>query len=247
MAARKAAGSSANLPANIDAELAKEAATVGETLNSSGGSFIRVDQKTGNFKHSVLGEAPPPQDFVVVDYRAQNKFYSKGYVEGEAVPPDCWAIAKKIDDLRPSDTVPDPENEQCKGCPMNEFGSAHNGKGKACKNTYMVALLPADDPSAEIAYMSVSPTGLKSFEAFVNGCSARYNLPPIGAIVTISTKPAGSGYTVDFGAHVKNPKYKEHYQRRQEAVAMLEREWTPEEPGNAPAKAPARRAPRKRR
>jgi len=252
MAARKQTGSSANLPANIDAELAKEAAAIGDTLAGSGaGSFIRVDQDNGNLKHSVLGDAEPPQEFVVVDYRAQNTYYERGYVEGETTPPDCWAIAKKVSELAPDPSrIANPEAESCKGCPMNQFGTAHNGKGKACKNTYLVALLPPGaDENTELAFARVSPTGMKSFDGFANGCSARFKLPPVGAIVTVDTKQVGRGWTLNFGAFVKNPNYKQHYLRRAEAEAVLTQGWDAaeeEEAAKPAARRPARKAAPKR-
>lgn len=246
-------GNKTNLPANIDAEIAKEAAAVGDTLaGAGGGSFLRVDQDTGRFSHSVLGDAEPPQEFVVVDYRAQNTYYERGYVEGETTPPDCWAIAKKPSELAPDPSrVPAPEAESCKACPMNQFGTAHNGKGKACKNTYLVALLPPDaSEDDEIAYLRVSPTGMKSFDAFANGCSARLKLPPIGAVVTIDTKQVGRGWTVNFGKFTKNPAYKAHWVRRAEAEAMLTQGWDPaqeEEQPKPAARRPARKAAPKKR
>lgn len=247
--ARRQTGSSDNLPANIDAELAKEAATISDTLNSSGGAFIKLDGRTGNFKHSVLGEAEPPMELVVVDYRAQNQYFSSGYDPDNIVPPDCWSIAKNVADLAPSDQVPDPVNDKCKGCPMNEFKTAHNGKGKACKNTYYLAVLPPEcNPDDEIAYMRLSPTAMKSFESFVNGVSARFKTPPLGAIVTVGSKPAGSSYAFDFGTYRKNPKYKEAFMRRPEVQAMLEQEWTPLEEDEKPAAKPApRRAPARKK
>lgn len=253
MATRRKTGSSDNLPANIDAELAKEAAVIGDTLAGSGaGSFIRVDQDNGNLKHSQLGDAEPPQEFVVVDYRAQNTYYERGYVEGETVPPDCWAIAKKVNELAPdASRIEEPESESCKGCPLNQFGTAHNGKGKACKNTYLVALLPPGaGEDTELAYLRVSPTGMKSFDAFANGCSARFKLPPVGAIVTVDTKQVGRGWTVNFGSFVKNPDYKKHYLRRAEAEAVLTQGWdaaVEEEEKKPAARRPARKAAPKKR
>jgi len=237
-----------NLPANIDAEIAKEAEAVGDTLAGAGaGSFIRVDQDNGNLKHSLLGDAEPPQEFVVVDYRAQNTYYERGYVEGENSPPDCWAIAKKHSELAPDPTrIAEPEAESCKACPLNQYGTAHNGKGKACKNTYLVALLPPGaDENTELAYLRVSPTGMKSFDGFANGCSARFKLPPIGAVVTVDTKQSGRGWTVNFGSFTKNPDYKKHWLRRAEAEAVLTQGWDQQEEEEVKKPAARKPAPRK--
>lgn len=44
-------------------------------------------------------------------------------------PPVCWSA----DGVKPYEGVEEPQSEQCAGCPHDKFGTAAQGKGKACK------------------------------------------------------------------------------------------------------------------
>lgn len=239
-------GTSKNLPANIDAELEAEAKNIGSTITNIGGDFIKVDQDNAAFfEIPGMGQAETPMEVVVVDYRAVNMLLPD-YVEGTFQPPSCWAHGKEISKLAPNEAVPDPEAESCSECPNNEFGS--KGKGKACKNTFLLAVLPPDaDEDEELRYISVSPTGLKSFSAFVAGVANRYSKPPVGAVVSMAAVKAGKGATVSFGKYRPNEHYKTHYMRRPEAQPVLEQDFTPASETEKKAAPKKKVATRKRR
>jgi hypothetical protein len=209
------------LPANIDAELEAEAAGIGSTIDSSGGSFIKLDQKNGEFFDIPnLGQSEAPMSVVIVDYISVNSLYKGKYDPSNIAPPNCWAINKDIGLMVPSERVEDPEADACNGCPNNEFGS--DGNGKACKNTKLLAVLPpgsTDDD--ELAYIRVSPTGLKSFNSFVSGVAARMKKPPVSVIVELNIVASGAGFTLQFGKTIPNPQYREDFMRRSEAIGVL--------------------------
>jgi hypothetical protein len=226
MAARKAAKDvavrkEAQLPANIDAELEAEAAGISKTIDSSGGSFIKIDQKNGEyFDIPNLGQSESPMQVVIVDYISVNSLYKGKYDPSNIAPPNCWAINKDIGLMVPSERVEDPEADECSKCPSNEFGS--DGAGKACKNTKLLAVLPpgaTDDD--ELSYIRVSPTGLKSFNSFVSGVAARMKKPPVSVIVELGIVPSGAGFTLSFGKTIPNPQYREDFMRRSEAIGVL--------------------------
>lgn len=228
MVARKKATSKAvatreetQLPANIDAELEKEAANVSSTIDGSGGNFIKLDQKNGEyFDIPNLGQSQSPMAVVIVDYISVNSLYKGKYDPNNIAPPDCWAINKDIAAMVPSERVEDPEATSCADCPNNEFGS--DGAGKACKNTKLLAVLPPNSTDAdELAYIRVSPTGLKSFNSFVSGVAARMKKPPVSVIVELSIVPSGAGFTLSFGKTTPNPQYREDFMRRSEAIGVL--------------------------
>ena len=211
----------AQLPANIDAELEAEAAGISSTIDSSGGNFIKLDQKNGEyFDIPNLGQSESPMQVVIVDYISVNSLYRGKYDPSNIAPPDCWAINKDIGLMVPSDRVEEPEAEQCNGCPNNEFGS--DGAGKACKNTKLLAVLPPNSgDDDELAYIRVSPTGLKSFNSFVSGVAARMKKPPVSVIVELSIVASGAGFTLSFGKTIPNPQYREDFMRRAEAIGVL--------------------------
>jgi len=211
----------ANLPANIDAELEAEAAGISSTIDSSGGNFIKLDQKNGEyFDIPNLGQSESPMSVVIVDYISVNSLYRGKYDPSNIAPPDCWAINKDIGLMVPSERVENPEADSCADCPNNEFGS--DGAGKACKNTKLLAVLPPNSTDEdELAYIRVSPTGLKSFNSFVSGVAARMKKPPVSVIVELSIVPSGAGFTLSFGKTIPNPQYREDFMRRSEAIGVL--------------------------
>jgi hypothetical protein len=227
MAARKGTGKDVavakgdQLPANIDAELEAEAAGISSTIDSSGGSFIKIDQKNGEyFDIPNLGQSESPMQVVIVDYISVNSLYKGKYDPSNIAPPNCWAINKDIGLMVPSDRVEEPESDACNGCPNNEFGS--DGNGKACKNTKLLAVLPPNSTDDdELAYIRVSPTGLKSFNSFVSGVAARMKKPPVSVIVELGIVASGAGFTLSFGKTIPNPQYREDFMRRSEAIGVL--------------------------
>jgi len=73
-------------------------------------------------------------------------------------PPTCWSLGGK-------DAVPHPEatesqHTSCAGCPWNEFGTAKQGRGKACKTKRADFLVEVDeallDTDSEGRYRLVS-------------------------------------------------------------------------------------------
>jgi hypothetical protein len=93
--------------------------------------------------------------------------------------------------MEPSEHAPKKQNDTCKGCPQNEWGSAGGGsKGKACKNTRRVLIArPNADETTSPWIISVSPTGLKHFDKYVNTL-ADLEQHPIEMLTEISFEPS---------------------------------------------------------
>ena len=64
-----------------------------------------------------------------------NQYYSKKFGEGDAIP-DCYST----DGITPAGGT-DPQKGPCRICPLNEYGSAAEGEGKACQNTIRLYVL----------------------------------------------------------------------------------------------------------
>jgi hypothetical protein len=113
---------------------------------------------------------------VIVDFIHANYFYENGYVEGTRNSPVCFSLSPTPKTMKPSTNSTDPQDDACATCPQNQFGSA--GKGKACKNSVLLALLPVDASHEDnLMILSVSPTGLKSFNHYISAV-VRSGLPP---------------------------------------------------------------------
>jgi len=97
----------------------------------------------------------------------------------------------------------DAQHEKCSGCKQNVFGTADVGKGKACRNTRRLALIPAgtyekdklvlftkaDQFNASIAFLKLPVTSVKDYSVFVKQLSVLLKRPPFAMYTTISVIP----------------------------------------------------------
>lgn len=162
----------------IKARLAKIGETTqqitGQNISTKGKMFRLPDGKT----------SPGPLNCVIVDYLNKNMYYKEAYVEGEFAEPDCYAIGREIKDMHPSTKVENPVSEFCVDCEKNQFGS--KGRGKACANNVMLAVLPEDfNDDSELYTLKVSATGLKHWSRYVRDLSGQ-GVDPIQVVTSIS-------------------------------------------------------------
>jgi hypothetical protein len=76
---------------------------------------------TGELSETVSG--------YLVYYFRTRKYYKKSPKQGEkGAPPDCWSA----DLVRPHATSLEQQSELCADCTMNQFGTARDGRSKAC-------------------------------------------------------------------------------------------------------------------
>jgi len=181
-----------------DEELAAaaKAAQAAAAQAGGGGNFISI--KGGVL--SVDGNPVPNNALagVVVDFVMENKFFASDYDPDSPTPPSCYAFGRTKEEMGPHDEAEDKQSEQCEGCPQNEFGTSDRGRGKACKNTYRLLVLPAgeldregrfsppegpEDLKGPLYSLSVPPTSLKAFGGYVKQLSG--NLRPPWAVFTL--------------------------------------------------------------
>lgn len=137
------------------------------TLQPSGGVRIVVKPTGITTPDGKKGEE---LNVVILTHEIVNAYYSKPYDEKKVTPPDCFAHSEFMEGLAPIESSPQPQAAACAVCPKNEFGSAPNGKGKACRNSRLLAVLPADP--ALIAdhpmwTISVPATSIKFYENYL--------------------------------------------------------------------------------
>lgn len=158
---------------------------------------------------------------VVLDYAYENTFFGVAYDPENKSPPKCFAISNTEKGLSPHESLASHEffeqqtEGACSSCPMNEFGSADTGKGKACKNRVRLALISAghmepikgvrnayaptiyeDEPhyrSDDITFLKVPPTSIKAWKKYVKDCEKNYQRPPHGLITRIDIVPGKDG------------------------------------------------------
>ncbi len=221
---------------NYDEEMRKEAEAITKTIGAVTGKSISTKLKKFTLPDGRASAGP--LSVVIVDYINKNLYYDRPWREGERVAPLCFAINKDLTQMAPSANSPDPQAEQCAGCPMNEFGS--NGNGKACKNTAVLAVAVPGDQSRELMLISISPTGLSNWNKYVASVKSQFNAVPIKVVTEISFDPTVDYPKLQFAVSAPNDAIAHHWSMRDEAKAMLTQE--PDlTPSAAPAK-PARRA-----
>lgn len=183
-----------NLPVNYEEQLAKEAAEIAKRIAAPTGDRIRFNANRAFITPDGMeGET---LEVVIVDFVSSNLFYDGPFDRDNPQPPGCFAIGPEPSLLVPSPNSPNKQSETCTACPNNQFGSALTGKGKACKNTRLLALMPASalgsDDEAPIWIMSVPPTSLKAYDSYVHSLAAKHRTVPIGVVTEISLDPANT-------------------------------------------------------
>ncbi len=166
---------------------AKHAATA---AGATGWPYIGT--KGGIFRHNEdkLEELPP---MLILDVLYENAFFDGEYDSDNPSGPDCFALSTEEKTLAPPETLGDarqclnsePAGSDCSGCWANVFNTADRGKGKACKNTRRLAMLPADDDllnakslsQIEGAMLRLPVTSVKAFSAYANKITKGLGIP----------------------------------------------------------------------
>lgn len=224
MASKKPTGKAV---ANIQEEIRRKAAMVSETVGGGEtGNRLRVTQGK-EFIDPGDNRTRGPIQIVILDHNTQNNFFPNAFDKDNPEPPVCYAISEPasqngdIKNMVPCDSAPDKQAESCNTCLMNQFGSAANGKGKACKNSYLLATVnPDGDAEDPILALSVSPSGLKRYASYVRTLGAK-GLLPVSVITEVSFDEGVDYPSLVFREAGPNPQLAEHYARIAEAQPLL--------------------------
>lgn len=220
MARKSPAKTNGGLPVSVQAEMDKELAELQDKIGSAGGDNISTKGKKFKFPDGHQEEGP--FGFVIVNWVTAHLWWDGIYDEKNPTPPDCWAFGNNPKKMIPSKNSTELQNdESCNDCPQNVFGSGV-GDSKACKNTRVLGVVAGDSNDTEdpILKLSVSPTGLKAFDAYVNTLRAK-NILPIQVITEIDFDADQTYPKLTFKAVGPNPNAEMHWGRRGEAHELL--------------------------
>lgn len=193
-----------------DEELAKQATVAaGMEANTGGGQFF-------SSRGGILAwqEAPLPNNqmaVVILDSILENTFYEGRYDPETPQGPTCFAFGRDEKTLAPHTVVIESGNEQCgasglcAGCPMNEFGTAEVGRGKACKNTRRLGMIPAGTfgkdgkfelnedvehyATTAVGFMKLPVTSVAGYASFVKQIAGALHRPPFGIVTKVKVIP----------------------------------------------------------
>lgn len=181
---------------DINAEMANEIAALGSRMSAPSGDRIIVTQSK-TFKLPNGQEIDGPFEAIVVDFAAANFYYTDSFDRNNVVPPVCFSLGLEPAGMSPSENAPDPQAGACAGCWANQFGSS--GKGKACQNTRLLAVLPTDaDAETPMWILKVSPTAIRAFDGHVAAVARKHGKPVRAVITSISFSPDSEYATLRF-------------------------------------------------
>lgn len=222
---------------NYDAAFAAAAASQAKQDRGSDGTFLST---RGGIL--ALGEEQLPGNqvaCVIIDSVLENAYYPTAFDPNNKLPPTCFAFSRgepdemfpHLESMSKDQTFFMPQNMDaqgniggCSGCPMAEWGSqmrnGQPGRGKACKNQYRLALLPAglyqqsanrrdwelglhDDPqhydAADIVFLKLPVTSGAIFERYRKMLRLQHARPTFGAFTRIFVTPDPKNqFTVNF-------------------------------------------------
>lgn len=210
VAPTQGAGTALALPAAWAAKLAAQAKDVAASERPS---VAKIGLRGGLLSYGgqeVKGNVLP---VVILAAGHRNTYYDKPFDPNNLQNPVCFALSLSGEDMEAHENVPDEnvpgerDGRDCGSCPFNEWGSdPKGGRGKACKETRRLVVLPEDALEsaeaclkAEMAIIDIPVTSGKNYSNFVNGLAAAAGVPPWAAITQISTvRDAKTQFKVTF-------------------------------------------------
>lgn len=120
----------------------------------------------GGLAFEVPGDDPESPDVVqtlrgiVVHHQPKNVYFRNKFGEGETNTPDCSSSDGKTGIMTASGA-----EKTCATCKFNQFGSAADGKGKACQNRIDLYIMRED--AAFPIVLSLPATSIKAFKNYL--------------------------------------------------------------------------------
>lgn len=177
--------------ANYDemlAAMAKKATAIERPVTSS------IGTRAGILTHE--GEPVPDNKLpcIIIASTHANLYYEGKYEEKNPTNPVCYAYSEDGENMAPHPKSQKPQSGKCDDCRWNQWESAEEGRGKACKNSRRLALIHSsttieDLPTAEIAVLQLPVTSVKEYAKYVNKISLLFSRPPLGVHTTIGSVP----------------------------------------------------------
>lgn len=176
----------ANVPMSIEDEIKKQLEAQRGHLGALPSNKISTKGKEFTLPNGQQGKEI---EVVIIDFVWFMVNYPGVYNANNPQQPNCFAVGREnpmSGELKPHEDSAEPQHENCKECPKNQWKSAPTGNGKACKNQRRLVVLPPDaDESTEPMTIYVSPGGLKHFDAYVSRLAAEHKMLPVQVVTKI--------------------------------------------------------------
>jgi hypothetical protein len=222
LATRKPTQMSASTREKMEAQLAK----IANRVDIGGGRMIRLSNNRFVFPDET--KVNGPLEVIVIDSLCWNTYYDEPFDKDNPIPPVCYAFGEEPKSLVPSENSKELQiepGESCQSCHWNEFKSAPNGKSKACQNRRLLCVLPPDaSEEDEEMLISVSPSAIQKYDAFVLRCRDEYGVTPVGVICQIDFNEAVEFTSLTFDIAGENPDIDYYFNKIGTARALLTNE-----------------------
>jgi len=163
-------------------------------------SFPRVKIPSGGgLAFEVPGDDPENPDAekelvgVIVDHHPVNAYWADKYA-GANNPPDCSSMDGKVG------MDQDGNRKPCNSCPMNEWGTAEDGRGKACKNMHRLYIIREGEMLPLL--LTLPPTSLKNLSDYIALRIVSKGMRSYGVVTKVSLKKAQNAGGINYSQAV---------------------------------------------
>lgn len=120
---------------------------------------------------------------IILFNHPNNAYWPEGNEYDDNATPLCSSVDGRLGTGSPGGS--------CAACAMNAFGSAAEGRGKACKNMRVLYLLRSDELMP--LQINLPPTSLKPFRLFMSQTFSARRRATYGSLVEIGLKKMNNG------------------------------------------------------
>lgn len=165
------------LPQHLQDKYAAHVTRAKATTRNAGWPWISTQGSTPimRLNNVPIGGEEGELDAIVLGANRANMYWPKDFQSGQFAPATCYAVASldwAVEDLdeklAPPPDLAGKQAERCAKCHWDAFGTATRGRGKACKNTVRLALIPSDAgdySKADGCMLSLPATSLRAWTA----------------------------------------------------------------------------------
>lgn len=176
------------LPATIESDFTQE--ELADDMDGMQMSFQRVKIPSGGMVQFELpSDDPDNPDYskvlvgVILYNHSNNAYWPEGSEYDENTSPLCSSVDGKTGIGEPGGL--------CATCALNQYGTAPEGAGKACKNMRILYLLRSGDYMP--LQVTLPPTSLRPFKDFINQSFIFRRRATCGSVVQIGLKKMNNG------------------------------------------------------
>lgn len=156
---------------------------------------------------------------IVLDSVLEHTYYEAKWDSDALDVPKCYAFGRSYPDMQPSELMNDypdvftAQNENCKACPKNQWGSSSKGKGKACQERRRLYIIPggeytqASNGGWDLEFFDDTATlsdfapmllktpvrSSKHWDMYTRKIAKEFSRPPLGVYTRIWCEPSPKG------------------------------------------------------